>query len=354
MTKIYYKPVLRSRPTYDWQSAIPEDLRSSAGSILETLSSLFNGQHQIEYIWGKLLIAHNEPELISQVIEILDKNGFIEESDESGAGLLSDAERVKYASQMKALIQMHQFRDIDSMSLWERSGLSLQINLKKSRLLIVHSKFAGINLVRSLATLGFGNILSVTDSEVEEIDILKLGEEIDRTNNFVQFNHKSNCEDIETVIRQEHPDMIIYCPDTFNEEFCLRLNAISLSENISLLPYKQMGFSVELGPLVIPRDTACYMCYHLRRRADQMPWETTELTSRQIEPKLAIPIGLDFLSVELIRFITGTGEPVTKGKMQQLNFLDHSSTLHPVYKLPRCPACGVHLIRPTRKLWEEI
>jgi molybdopterin-synthase adenylyltransferase len=133
------------------------------------------------------------------------------------------------------------------------------------------------------------------------------------------------------------------------------LNDLCLQHRIPLLVYKQKTFEIELGPLVIPHETACYLCYELRIAGALSPYEESIISDiMNKEERLNFPLAIDSLALEIIKFVSYIIEPITRGRLWRLNFLTGSSTIHTILKLPRCPSCGVNNGVPTRKLWEEI
>jgi bacteriocin biosynthesis cyclodehydratase domain-containing protein len=114
----------------------------------------------------------------------------------------------------------------------------------------------------------------------------------------------------------------------------------------------QDGLGVELGPLVVPGESACYSCLQTRRRAAA----SVNLQARAGKldgARLNQPLAVDWLTVETIKLLTGLCEPVTYGRLLTLDYLSGSVGLHPVLRLPRCERCGRTRDLPARKLWQE-
>jgi bacteriocin biosynthesis cyclodehydratase domain-containing protein len=104
-----------------------------------------------------------------------------------------------------------------------------------------------------------------------------------------------------------------------------------------------------MGPLVEPRVTACYACCRTRREAAHFGWKA-ETGAEEVGVGLPFAVGLDLLALEVLKILSGAATPMTWNRLWRLDLASGVATLHPVLKLPRCPACGV-AARPPRKLW---
>lgn len=113
---------------------------------------------------------------------------------------------------------------------------------------------------------------------------------------------------------------------------------------LQVLPYD--GRFAAVGPLYVPRETACYECYLLRRAS------TVEYTSESLvldratarfEPAAAIDLTLAGLAiVHALRWLSAR-DTMIAGSMQAFDptSLDRALTVHHVLRVPRCPACTI-------------
>jgi len=359
MHRPYHRPTLLNTCTAaNWQARIRDfcdDVR-----LLEALTLLLDGTRSTEALYGELLLAGFELEPILAVMTWLDEERLLGESPDSVVSLLSAPEKARYAHQIKAFAAFTQPHSAH-FSPSATAGLLAQAALKQSVVAIIGLGTVGSQLVYMLARSGLGRLVGIhsgnqaaTNSSAEQVDPWLISEHSSQQSGLLSgFTLVHATEELSTAMDDVRPHLLIYSPDCFDEGVCQWLNDICLSHSVPLLIYRRRAFDVELGPLVIPRQTACYLCYELRRKA--VLSESEALTeASDLEPAgLNFPIGAEWLALEVVKLLTGVAEPVTRGRLSRFNILTGLMAVHPVLKLPRCPACGVHKCRPTRKLWEE-
>jgi molybdopterin-synthase adenylyltransferase len=359
MQQFYKHPVLVGTPaTPEWRHQFEAAFGEANLPLMDALSNLLEGSNSLEEIYGKLLIAGYGVEPIFQALSWFDRQGLLQEAAEAGVNLLSDAEKDFYRSQMEAIAYFQQSEE-PTFSAAQKRGLSAQIKLKQAVVMAIGSGIAGRCLIRSLAVAGVGHLIAVRESSVDRpsvdassLNSTPLQQEIERLNAWVTLIQVEQAEDLPLALKEATPDLLVYCPDRFNPALSEWLNQIALDYSVPLLFYRQRLFEVDLGPLVIPHQTACYVCYDRRRRAVLSEVEQANLGSSDF-PQLNFPLGMDLLALEVIKWLVGGVEPVTYGRLWQVNLFSGLLSVHPVLKLPRCPACGVHKVKPARKLWEE-
>jgi molybdopterin/thiamine biosynthesis adenylyltransferase len=111
-------------------------------------------------------------------------------------------------------------------------------------------------------------------------------------------------------------------------------------------PFVTGGFNQHvglLGPLVVPGKTGCLACQE-RRLAER--YGSAELPSAD-NPGRAIPsfgplcgIVSGMLAAEVIRYLTGTGEPAIEGRSVWLDLLTLTTTARDFDRLNDCEVCG--------------
>lgn len=129
------------------------------------------------------------------------------------------------------------------------------------------------------------------------------------------------------------------------------MNSIALQTPIEWLRANETSVELEIGPLLVPYDTACYSCLELRvRSADDYPIEESlymrHLESDQKNETLPLKgeclafatAGGAQIAMEAIRAVTNISLPVTLGAVIFNTFDGHSETMQ-VPKVARCPDC---------------
>jgi bacteriocin biosynthesis cyclodehydratase domain-containing protein len=168
----------------------------------------------------------------------------------------------------------------------------------------------------------------------------------------VDFGGSQGLENLRTQIEPDEVDVVVFCSESFDTPSATSINAICLETGTPFLALQKRTLAVEIGPLVIPQETACYNCYLLRRRG-AIGVDSADLSlDERVKGRLPWPIGAEWLSLEILRIISGL-EPATKSRLWRFNLLNGESHSSPVLKLPRCQECGVHRRSPPRRLWDE-
>lgn len=358
MKHSYHHPILvRNSDTREWYKDIEASLGGVYLDLAKALSPLLVGSYSIEEIYGKLLLEKFDPRLISKLFDWLDEKHLIVEADQSP---LSDAEGELYKSQIDMFAYLLQ--SVNEGALQSRVGLKGQDLLKKSIVVIIGVERIGYSLLRALILAGVGRVIGVksidNDNNKMGVDISgyteRIHSELKSLNNFVKLEIVNRIDAIPEMLNETLPSLLIYCSDIFSDRTCDWLNKLSLANLIPLIVFRQMPLEILIGPLVIPRETACYECYNLRRKAVLYELDSFDKSSINHDiPALNFPIGTDFLALEIVKFLTDTIEPVTRSRVIRINIITGLTEVHPILKLPRCPACGVHKTKPRHKLWEE-
>jgi bacteriocin biosynthesis cyclodehydratase domain-containing protein len=130
------------------------------------------------------------------------------------------------------------------------------------------------------------------------------------------------------------------------------INELALATRTPWLIGNTAGSAIELGPLVLPYETACYTCLLLRQRsADPLAveheiYEKTKQISRQAghrnitgESVWASTQAASFLVGEAIRVLTGIAPPTMTDAAIRMLPISGTLETNQVLRVPRCPAC---------------
>jgi bacteriocin biosynthesis cyclodehydratase domain-containing protein len=310
------------RPQFKGPS-VPSESSGGAPSVeraaLDSMVPLLDGRRTTEEIFGVLLNSGFELEPVFGAYNFLEDRGLLIEALVDDG--LTHEERTRYARQMTEFSEFPlAWRPSTSTETLPDRGLRAQLSLKAAHVTVVGKGVVSSYVMEMMARAGFGRITEVGEPERYASE------------------HKS--------------DLIIYCPDRFDEIDCTKLNALALATQSPLLLYRRYRFAVEVGPLIIPKETACYRCLVQRRAGAHADGALTSAPGTD-EHALNIPLGAEMLTYEAIKRIAALGEPVTQSRIWRLNLLSGVVSLHSVLKLPRCEACGNHKVRPPQRLWEE-
>jgi molybdopterin-synthase adenylyltransferase len=329
--------------------------RFNAGeAIFDAMIPLLDGNHTLAEIYTKLAIREFGLEGVSQALEHLVSLGLVAEARADAGGDLGDDERRRWARQIDLFNDWLE-RD-PAVSGPHTLGYQAQINVRNSHVMVLGLGKAGTALVKNLAAAGVGSIFGIRDVPIEAQTSLQsagLAEEISSVNPSATFTELEEAGAFPESLDKTQPSLLIYCPDDFSSAQCIELNDLGLKTSVPFLIYRQAAAFIEIGPLVVPRETACYVCCETRRKAALNCPNPDELFRRR-PSGFNFAIGLDLLAAEAVKVLSRFALPVCRGKLWRLNLRTGLSDVHPVFRLPRCPACGVHRKRPAKKLWEQL
>lgn len=141
----------------------------------------------------------------------------------------------------------------------------------------------------------------------------------------------------------EDVDYVVYTVNRPDHGLGRRINTVALDHGIPWISARLTGLDGQVGPMILPRRSACYECY-LRRARATMPAayrdraagvETSDLGPLRAHARILA----GWLVTDFIRLV-GEGTGFTLGGVIHFDFFDMTVEPNPVLKLPRCPACG--------------
>ena len=201
------------------------------------------------------------------------------------------------------------------------TGLEMQERLSRARVARVGLGAAGSRLEEELAACGVGSLVRVDAGELSAGAGAWPGE-------------------------LAQADIVVLCEDRFDPETYRRVNEACLERRTIWTSFRDLGSRFEIGPTVIPYESACWRCYALRRASNDDDHELwTETASalaadgRSLGSLNARP-GPSLLAVEVVKLLTGFSRPISRGALLSFDLLRFEARVHPVLKIPRCAACG--------------
>jgi ribosomal protein S12 methylthiotransferase accessory factor len=157
-------------------------------------------------------------------------------------------------------------------------------------------------------------------------------------------------ENVEALVTGR--DCVVSCFDRGFGALHHWVNRASLRSGVPALYTEALGHQGWAGPLVLPGQTACYMCYRMRRVAcatdsvaalayeEHLDQQTLpRLHTRAVLPAL-MPHLAGVLATTLLQVILGLQQPGLAGRVLEYAALTLQTAVHPVLQQPECPACG--------------
>jgi len=137
------------------------------------------------------------------------------------------------------------------------------------------------------------------------------------------------------------------------------VNEASLQHRVPAIFAESKGHSGLIGPLVLPDETACYMCYRMRSIANEDDYNTAmsyeeyldshkhpALHDRPVLPTMP-PYIASVLVLEILKQLLSLN-PTLAGRVMEFNALTLQTELHTVLQKPDCPVCQVK-----KKWWDR-
>jgi len=150
----------------------------------------------------------------------------------------------------------------------------------------------------------------------------------------------------------EGVDLVVTATCDAPRAFLEGMNELALSRRTLLLVGNSVGSAVDLGPLILPYESACYICLLLRQQSveptavereiyQEKKRDLRKAGERDVigESVWASTQAASFLAGEAVRVLSGIAPPtLTDSVLRMLpvsGILEHNQVL----RVPRCPAC---------------
>ena len=283
------------------------------------------------------------------------------------------AEQARFFSNYRA--RTDEPPDAEHMEFVDASSL-LQHKLKESRILLIGLGRIGSRLASGLSYAGVGHIYGSDLAEVRQRDLIDssyrsadagqprevvLQNVLRQVNPFIEYTPLGVSSLFEQDARgvPEKLDLLILCEDRFDPDQYAAMNQLCLNRHIPWTSCRNFGFKFEIGPLIVPYETACFHCLELRKAGNLSFYDDFITTQRLLKAQavslgnLNITLGYELLAVEVIKILTNFSRPMTYGSVFSFDLVTFEGKLHPVLKIPRCPECSnVARNQPTINIWD--
>lgn len=346
------------------------EIKSDTSGFIPRLLSLLDGRHSLDALMAELE-DYDRDEVVT-ALEQLHESGLVEAAEAEADPALSVDEYARYADQMVFFSHFIAAQPLNTQSPWPdipRRAVDYQLKLRQSRVLLFGLGRLGSQVTRLLTLSGVGQLVGLDDAPVSARDVHSdawyspahlgqsradvLADQVKALNPWVTF----------TPLRQPLPEtadaiagmlddvtLVIVCTDDIHPDLFARVNEACLHTNTVWTSCRLSGFEFTVGPTVIPFETPCYTCFEQRLASNAANYEEHQIITdyqrhgRLHAETLTITPGIGLVALEAVKAITYFMEPATYAHLYALNLLTLESKLHPILKIPRCPACG----RPTQ------
>jgi bacteriocin biosynthesis cyclodehydratase domain-containing protein len=256
----------------------------------------------------------------------------------------------------------------------EDGGTQAQQRLERSAVVVLGLGRAGSLIARTLASIGVGSIIGADRNAVANAEIASGG--FDRAHGGVPREEamRDVLAHVRSTVRYSplgapfgggswpaavlESDLLVVCDDQFDPESYEAVNRACLEHGLRWTSFRDFGNRFELGPTIVPHETACFRCYELRRRSNDDSygqWRETAAALAKTGTSLGAPnvvSGASLVAVEVAKLLTGFSRPVTRSAVFSFDLITFEARLHPVLKIPRCRICGAAARgKPPPRIW---
>lgn len=335
----------------------------------------FSGEQSLTEILGTLPPFYIN--FLLDIVETLYHSGLlVADRNSNSEGDLRYTASAHLFDQLQSSQSDNTLKPLFSENIW-------QDRIAKARIGLIGLGRIGSQLARLLTIVGALNITGIDEGIVDEtlrytdawyfegdrgeLRVQALGRNLFTLNPQTRFSSlATSLGDLEQDIFPDeffNMDVIIVASDQHRPNLYERINTHCIQAGIPWTSYRPgwTGLTVEIGPTVLPKVTACYECYQQRRRSNlanpkhddmlaaALKTHTSPLLNLQITPCLSL------FCYEILHLLSGITQPRTLGAIMEFSINTSELIRHPLLKIPRCPACrrDIQSFVPVR-FWSEI
>jgi bacteriocin biosynthesis cyclodehydratase domain-containing protein len=329
---------------------------------------MLDGTREIEQIRSELNISKS---YIDGILTVLNENGLLQDS--SSESVLTEAESNWWRHQTEFFSHFSVAANPELSTLPDvlATGSNYQLRLRSATVALFGCGRLGSQVARDLSISGVGRLLCIDDGEISDSTAF--------ADAWYDHRHvgRPRATTVTQLVEQTSPlcraeplsspslgevldqcDIAVLAHDAFRPDDYEALNLAALSARTPWTSCRLVGFEVLVGPTVLPTQSACWTCFEARRYSHLTRYEEASLAERawgevDTPPSLAVAPGVSFLSLEVVKLLTGFAPAATLDALLAIDLLSTTATLHPVLRLPRCRACGrATQPRPTEQIWD--
>jgi hypothetical protein len=177
------------------------------------------------------------------------------------------------------------------------------------------------------------DVIILSDNSIGEIVFKKLQENGVSTAKF--YIGETNPEEIVS----KDCELFVLCSDKLEKyEFFNRMFNSKRKKWISVRMFDYVG---EIGPVVIPKRTACFKCYATRKLSTDYP-ERKEDASIDLKKKdICTEIVSDILVLKIMKIVGNNADIKDFNSVIEIDPISNAIFKHTILKVPNCEGCGV-------------
>jgi molybdopterin-synthase adenylyltransferase len=326
------------------------------------------------------LKGHSFREFVQRVVPLLDGARTVEEIAKEVGDVFAQPDLV---AALELLAQQNVLEEgappvdgrpelLPQVNLFHELGLpagEMMDRLRRARVAVVGLGGAGAAVAYALALNGIGRVDCVDPAPVERVDLgfspvyrredlgrsraeivaERLGQVI-RAGTGVAHTQPLEAEDALCPIL-EGSTLVVCCVDAGLRNLIYKLNRVCLRLKMRWATCHLAGAEIVVGPMIVPFETACYLCYRMRSVActtnpedgfaheQYLDRHKRDDSGRRENLLVGAGLAAHLLALEILKEITGIGVPLIKGKVAVFDAMEGKFSRHVVLRKPWCPAC---------------
>ncbi len=321
--------------------------------LLPSLLPLLDGLHTVDDIAKKLDECPRK--IIEDTIQVLCDHFVIEDGNAIEKTKIPKEELEKYSNMVDflSLFSEHLLPSGEKASKYD-----LFRSLQEKTCLVYGLCRVGSQLVLELAKSGIKNLVLCDDSLIDGTDKIPVfsGQEgISKAEAMKNYLVKSKYNiDVKVVPEQlghlENIDILIYSEDIPTSEELRKINKYCIDNNISWINLKIGELKFQVGPLVVPNETACYECatnringnlnYYEEEKAYENYKNLEKENVKVFMNDMFINIAVNITVWEVVKYLTKIYSAVSTGRIIFFDGLSMELSTSNILKMPKCPACS--------------
>jgi bacteriocin biosynthesis cyclodehydratase domain-containing protein len=158
----------------------------------------------------------------------------------------------------------------------------------------------------------------------------------------------------ERVLRSwvDEADLIVTATRNAPAALFEALNRTCLEAGVPWLRANEAAGVLDLGPLVLPYDSACFTCMALREASTDLHAIEEGLYQEALaserpagatppvgEAFAAATLGASFIAMEVLRFLSGSCPPTVLNAVRSMTLLEGTLAHERLLRVPGCPDC---------------
>jgi bacteriocin biosynthesis cyclodehydratase domain-containing protein len=320
---------------------------------------LLDGAHTVEEIQAATVDTFR-PEDLMVCLDLLTEQGVLVEGDTAPAGRGGPGA----AAAKRLAPQANLFHEL-------APGANVQERLAAATVAVVGLGGAGASVALTLAAAGVGSVVCVDPAPVAPADVyfspylglanVGSGRASSTAALIAASAPQVKVDVVDRPMETEDDlraavvgaDIVVCCLDAGQSNLIFKLNRVCLAENMRWLTCALAGAEVDIGPVMVPRRTACYLCYRMRVIAcagnpeEAFAYEQfldgrkRDDSARRENLVFAAGIAAGFVGSEVVKLLTDLAPPTMFGRLTTVRLTDMAVERHSVLRKPWCPACFV-------------